>query len=211
MEDGELFLEYIQSEGLAFDDGRIKSASFDQSQGFGLRALSGEATGYAHASELSDAAIERAGKTVSAVREGSGGTLALPRRRAPTARSIPTTTRWPRSNSRRRPRCWARSTPMPAPRTLASGRSGLDLGPVAGGADRARRRQPAGDIRPLVRLNVSIVVERGRPHGDRHLRRRRPRACMTHYLDPATWKAQVDEALRQALVNLARSRRRPAK
>ena len=69
-DDGELFLEYCQSEGLSFDDGRLKSASFDTTQGFGLRSVSGEATGYAHASELSEAAISRAGKTVRAVRAG---------------------------------------------------------------------------------------------------------------------------------------------
>ena len=40
-DDGELFLEYRQSESLAFDDGRLKSAAFDTSQGFGLRAVAG--------------------------------------------------------------------------------------------------------------------------------------------------------------------------
>ena len=34
------------------------------------------------------------------------------------------------------------------------------------------------------------------------LRRRRPRRPIERYLDPAHWQAQVDEALRQALVNL---------
>src|ERR1700716_2301992 len=60
MDDGELFLEYSQSESVALDDGRIKSASFDTTQGFGLRAISGETAGYAHASELSEDAIRRA-------------------------------------------------------------------------------------------------------------------------------------------------------
>lgn len=78
MDDGELFLEWSQSEGLSFDDGRIKSASFDQGQGFGLRGLAGESCGYAHAAELSEAAIERAGQTVRAVRQGYSGTLAAP-------------------------------------------------------------------------------------------------------------------------------------
>ena len=48
-DDGEMFLEYRQSESLVFDDERLKSASFDTSQGFGLRSVSGETTGYAHA------------------------------------------------------------------------------------------------------------------------------------------------------------------
>src|SRR4029077_5274293 len=76
MDDGELFLEYRQSESVALDDGRIKSASFDTTQGFGLRAVAGEAAGYAHATELSEAAIKRAGTTVRAVASGHHGTLA---------------------------------------------------------------------------------------------------------------------------------------
>src|SRR6476660_7299816 len=55
-DDGELFLEYRQTESFAFDDGRLKAATYDTTQGFGLRAVAGEATGYDHASELSEAA-----------------------------------------------------------------------------------------------------------------------------------------------------------
>src|SRR3569623_3305537 len=69
-DDGELFLEHRQSETFAFDDGRLKAATFDTTQGFGLRAVAGEATGYAHASEISEDAIKRAGDTVQAVSLG---------------------------------------------------------------------------------------------------------------------------------------------
>ena len=75
-DDGELFLEYCQSESFSFDDGRLKAATFDTSQGFGLRAVAGEATGYAHASEISEDAIARAGDTVRAVSRGYSGTVA---------------------------------------------------------------------------------------------------------------------------------------
>src|ERR1700693_4542885 len=76
-DDGELFLEYRKSESFSFDDGRLKAASFDTTQGFGLRAVAGEATGYAHANELSEEAIRRAAETVTAVSKGHSGTLAL--------------------------------------------------------------------------------------------------------------------------------------
>src|SRR6188768_2284167 len=69
-DDGELYLEYSQSESFSFDDNRLKAATFDTSQGFGLRAVAGEATGYAHASEISEAAIARAANTVRAVAQG---------------------------------------------------------------------------------------------------------------------------------------------
>src|SRR4051812_45175522 len=79
-DDGELYLEYGQSESLTFDDGRIKNASFDTSQGFGLRAVAGETSGYAHSTTLEESAIKRAADTVRAVRAGHGGTLADPPR-----------------------------------------------------------------------------------------------------------------------------------
>ena len=97
-DDGELFLEYRQSESFVFDDGRLKAASFDTMQGFGLRAVAGEATGYAHATELSEAAIRRAGKTVEAVTHGFSGTEA-PRRPAPTRSSTATSIRSGRPSS----------------------------------------------------------------------------------------------------------------
>src|SRR5215475_6381420 len=73
-DDGELYLEYEQSESLAFDDGKLKSASYDTTQGFGLRSVAGEAVGFAHASALDEAALKRAVATVKAVRGGRSGT-----------------------------------------------------------------------------------------------------------------------------------------
>src|SRR5919199_531019 len=63
-DDGELFLEHRESEAISLDDGRIRSAAFDATRGFGLRAVSGEAAGYAHAGEISEAALARAAETV---------------------------------------------------------------------------------------------------------------------------------------------------
>ena len=74
-DDGELFLEYEQSESLAFDDGKLKSASYDTTQGFGLRSVAGEATGFAHASALDEQALKRAVATVKAVRAGHSGKM----------------------------------------------------------------------------------------------------------------------------------------
>ena len=76
-DDGELFLEMRHAEMLAFDDGRLKTASYDQSSGFGLLAVAGEAHGYAHAGELSEAALQRAADSVSAVTKGYSGNAAL--------------------------------------------------------------------------------------------------------------------------------------
>src|SRR5919106_4821247 len=75
-DDGELFLEYKQSEMLIFDNGRLKQATYDTAQGFGLRAVKDEAVGYAHASDMSEAAIARAADAVRAVKGGHSGRYA---------------------------------------------------------------------------------------------------------------------------------------
>ena len=45
MDDGELFLEVVRQEQLTHEDGRLKVASRETRQGFGLRAVSGERVG----------------------------------------------------------------------------------------------------------------------------------------------------------------------
>ena len=200
-DDGELFLEYCQSEGLSFDDGRLKSASFDTSQGFGLRAVSGEAAGYAHASELSEAAIRRAAATVKAVHAGHGGVMAA----APTGtnRSL-----------------YSDINPLGEAPFEAKVKLLADIDAYARGLDNRVRQvtaslagswqavqilraggEQSADIRPLVRLNVSVVVGQGErmesgSYGTGG------RIAYDRLLDPATWRNGVDEALRQALVNL---------
>jgi TldD protein len=202
MDDGELFLEWSQSEALALDDGRIKSASFDQSQGFGLRALSGEAAGYAHASELSEDAIRRASETVRAVKHGHAGTIAAP----------------PPGTNRQ---LYTDANPLQLVPFEAKTKLLMDIDAYARAKDRRVKQvmaslagewqaieiiradgQAQADIRPLVRLNVSVVVEEnGRMEVGSH--GAGGRVEYAHYLDPAQWQSQVDEALRQALVNLS--------
>src|SRR5436853_6136483 len=75
-DDGELFPECRQSEALVFDNGRLKQATYDTAQGFGLRAVKADAVGYAHASDMSDEALARAAEAVRAVRGGYSGSYA---------------------------------------------------------------------------------------------------------------------------------------
>jgi len=200
-DDGEIFLEYRQSESLTFDDGRLKNAGFDSSQGFGLRAVVGELTGLAHASELSEAAIRRAAETVKSVQAGRGGTLALPP--TGTNRTLYTDDN-PLSGVEFAAKvavlseidAYARSRD-PRVKQVMVGLSG------AWQAVRVMRPDgvEVGDIRPLVRLNVQVTVERdGRMETGSY--GSGGRVTYERFLDPATWKKSVDEALRQALVNL---------
>ncbi len=200
-DDGELYLEYCQSESIAYDDGRVRSASFDTMQGFGMRAVAGEATGYGHSSELSEAAIRRAGAAVRAVRAGHSGTFAEP----PTGTNV---TLYGDENPLgeigfdakvkvlEEIDAYARARDPRVRQVSAS---------IAGEWQAVQIIRPDGyraaDIRPLVRLNVSIVCATGErmesgSHGTGG------RTSYHAHLAPESWRAAVDEALRQALVNL---------
>src|SRR5690349_3591981 len=201
MDDGELFLEYSQSESVALDDGRIKSASFDTTQGFGLRAVAGEAAGYAHASELSEAAIRRAATTVRAVARGHIGSIAEPplgtnRSLYTDLNPLGTVDLVAKTKLLTDIDAYARSRDPRVRQVMAS------LSGVWQAVQIIRRDgRRVADIRPLVRLNVSIVVGEG-DRMETGSAGAGGRIAYDRYLDPRQWKAQVDEALRQALVNL---------
>ena len=200
-DDGELYLEYRQSESFALDDGKLKSASFDTAQGFGLRAVSGEATGYGHASELSEDAIRRAAETVKAVRGGHAGEMdaaprATNRRFYPPDNPLDAVPFADKVALLGEIDSYARAAD-PRVRQVMAALTGSWQAVSIRRADGAR----ADDIRPLLRLNVSVVVEENGVRetgsygsGGRH--------AYAPLLDPAAWRAHVDEALRQGLVLL---------
>jgi TldD protein len=201
-DDGELFLEYCQSESLALEDSRLKSASFDTSQGFGLRALAGEAGVYAHSSILSDSALRQSASTVRAVRQGDSGTAALhlPKpHAAPLYRGLNPLEEivFPAKVALlQQIDAYARSKDSRVVQVMAS-LSGEWQAVHILRAD----GQHLGDIRPLVRLNVSVVVsENGRTESGNT--GSGGRWAYDRLLDASVWQRHVDEALRQALVNL---------
>ncbi|WP_157215786.1 metalloprotease TldD [Flavisphingomonas formosensis] len=199
-DDGELYLQYTASESFGFDDGRLKTADFNTQAGFGLRGVSGETTAFAHANEISEAAIRRAGETMTLLDPAKGDRPAPPRRTntslytgddplglIPFARKVALCQEVDAAARARDPR-------------VAQVTVGL-----SGSWSVVEIVRPDGfvafDVRPLVRLNVSIVVEsNGRREsgffglGGRYLYDR--------LFDPATWNRAIDEALAQALINL---------
>ena len=201
MDDGELFLEYRESESISLDDGRIRAANYDTAMGFGLRAVLGEETGYAHAGELSDAAVKRAAATVGAVRGGRTGIASV----------------GPNGTNAR-----LYSDASPITQDGFAGRAAVlsEIDVYARGRDprvvqvmaslhgewqavqivRADGSRTA-DLRPLVRLNVSVIVERdGKRESGTH--GMGGREGFDRFLAPEIWRAAVDEALRQAVLKL---------
>ncbi|MEO6378879.1 MAG: metalloprotease TldD [Caulobacteraceae bacterium] len=200
-DDGELFLERAESEGLVFDDGRLKSATYDASEGFGLRVVSGETAGFAHSSEISEASLKRAADAAALVKRGRPGVIADGPR--PTNAKL-----------------YGEDSPLAHPAFGAKVILLQEIDAFARARDprvvqvsasiMGERRQIeilrgdgrlVRDVRPLSRVNVSITVEH---HGRRETGSSGAggRASFDTWVAPEHWQAQVDEALRQALVNL---------
>src|SRR4051812_3408843 len=191
-DDGELYLEYSQSESFSFDDGRLKAATFDTSQGFGLRAVAGEATGYAHASDISEDAIARAASTVRAVAHGYSGTAAG----APARSNV---------------KLYTDIDPLQTAGFEKKVKLLEEINAYARGLDSRVRQVSASlsgewqrieilraggehysDIRPLVRLNVSVIVEEnGRQESG--VFGRGGRSGHETYLQPSCWQGATDE------------------
>ena len=200
-DDGELFLEYRQAEALTFDNGRLKQATYDTAQGFGLRAVKAEAVGYAHASDLSEGALARAAEAVRAVNGGHSGTYS----EAP---------------GRTNRKLYGDDNPLGTPAFDTKVKLLESIDAYARGKDARVRQVTASiaaswqvveilradgeiyrDIRPLVRLNVAVVAG----EGDRQETGSYGfggREGFQRFIAPDAWQGAVDEAIRQALVNL---------
>ena len=201
MDDGELYLESTQSESFTFDDGRLKGASFDSSQGFGLRGVSGESTGYAHSTELSEAAIKRAAETIRAVKTGSSGEMSLAPAR--TNKQLYTDQNPlggiafdKKVSLLEEIDAYTRAQDPRIKQVTASILGSWQAVEIIR-ADGHRVR----DIRPLVRLNVGVVMGEGDRQESGH-DGAGGRQSFDFLFDEAHWKTQVHEAVRQASVNL---------
>ncbi len=200
-DDGELFLERRRSEVLVFDDGRVKTASYDASEGFWLRAICGETTGYAHSTEVSEAALKRAVETARLAVDAGGGNLADA----------------PHATNRK---MYTDENPMDGAsfpvkietlRDIDGFTRDLDKRVVQVSATIAASMQEieilradgtlVRDARPMTRVNVSVIVEENgrRESGGSGAG---GRAALTGLIDPAHWQGAAREALRIALVNL---------
>ncbi|GAA3998863.1 metalloprotease TldD [Sphingomonas humi] len=198
-DDGELYLQYRRSEAFGFDDGRLKTADYHVGQGFGLRGVSGEATAFAHANELSAAAINRAAETLQLLTPGGKSTAAPQRTNQaqygaedplgalPFADKVNLCQIIDAAARARDPRVVQVSVGLQASWSV------VEIVRADGFV--------ATDIRPLVRLNVSLVVEQNgrREMGFHGLG---GRYDMNRLFDEGTWNRAIDIALAQALVNL---------
>jgi TldD protein len=70
---GDLYFEFRTTSAVALEDGLVKKASKDVSQGVGVRVLAGEKTGYAYSDDVTVASIEQAARTAGHIASDGGG------------------------------------------------------------------------------------------------------------------------------------------
>jgi TldD protein len=199
-DDGELYLQYRASESFGFDDGRLKTADYSTDAGFGLRGVSGEMTGFAHANDISERAIRKAAQTLALLDPAAHAPAPPPARTnrhlytdanpldlVPFARKVELCAAIDAAARARDPRVVQVSA------SLAGSWSVVEIVRADGFV--------ASDVRPLVRLNVSIIMEEnGRREtgtfgmGGRYL--------YDSLFEEAQWRRAIDEAIKQAEVNL---------
>lgn len=201
-DDGELYLEYVTSEFFGWDDGKLKTCTYDTDMGFGLRSVAGETFGFAHSSEMTEKSIGRAGDTVRAVAQGYSGKMDL-------------------NPHNTNAQLYVDDNPLLSMPFEAKVKLLQDIDAYARAKDPRVKQvsinlaaswkavqilrsggHKSADIRPLVRMNISVYVEDAHGRMEDGYTGWGGRYTYEKLVDERTWKDGVDEAYRQALVNL---------
>ena len=200
-DDGELFLEFCESESFVYDDQRLKSASFDVSKGFGLRAISNESTGYAHSSDIDESSLKKASNTVNFITKNNTGSFnslfnRTNKKLYHEVNPINSSLFTEKIDTLKKIDEYARKQSQNIKQVSAA---------INGEWQVVRIYRPGGilveDIRPLVRLYISVVLEKnGRQENGS--RGSGGRVDYTNFLDKDHWQKQVNEAIKQAEINL---------
>jgi len=198
----DLYFQQSRQENWLLEDGIIKNGGYHLEQGVGVRACSGEKTGFAYSDDLILPALQDAAKAARAIsRQGSNGSVkAWNRTHAPhyysDADPLAILSVEQKLDLLKRADAAARAADPRVTQVSVSLAGGIDTVLVA-----ASDGTFAADIRPLIRMNVSVIVEssgrreQGSAGGGRRLDYR-------YFQDNGMPETYAKEAARQALVNL---------
>ena len=203
VEDADLYLEYRVNEELLLEEGAVKKASRHVSQGAGVRAQSGERTGYAHTDDLTLGSLEEAARQARAIAEraASDAVVAVkPDRRphdlyslavTPVAADLPG-----KVELLRRIDQAARGADPRVRQVIASLSSEEQIILIATASG-----WTVGDVRPLTRLSVTVIAEDG---GRREMGTYGGggRVPFDFFLEEERWKRFAGNAVKQALLKL---------
>ena len=210
VDDADLYFQYTRSEGWSLEEGIVKTGSFSIDQGVGVRAVSGEKTAFAYSDDISEASLLDAAHTVRTISSAAKSarvkavnhTIAPARSLYPGLDPIATLDSTAKVALLEQVEKLARAKDPRVAQVMAGLAGEYDVVLVAR-ADGTL----AADVRPLVRLSVTVIAEQGgrREMGSSGGGGRFGLA----YFDEDVIRQYVDEAVGAALTNLE-SRPAPA-
>lgn len=202
VDSGDLYFQAVRHESWVLEDGLVRTGSHAQEQGVGIRALSGEKTGLAYTDEIILPSLIQASTAARAIaRDGSEGRVQAWSRKEPAALYQPDDPMTvldaaEKVDLLRQVDTYARSLDPRVREVVVSLAATHETVLIA-----ATDGTLAADVRPLVRLNVTVIAERegrreqGSDGGG-------GRFTYTELARREMWQGVADEAVRQALVNL---------
>jgi TldD protein len=162
VDDADLYFQYTRSEGWSLEEGIVKTGSFSIDQGVGVRAVSGEKTAFAYSDDISEASLLDAARTVRSISSTTrSGRAKVAARKVAPGRSlydgidpIGTLDSAAKVKLLEKTEQLARKKDPRVKQVMAGLASEWDVVMVAR-ADGTL----AADVRPLVRLSVTVIAE----------------------------------------------------
>jgi TldD protein len=199
----DLYLEYRMSEELVLEEGAVKKASRHVSQGAGVRAQSGERTGYAHTDDLALSNLEEAVRQARAIADGAGESAVVPVAALSGRHDLYTLAEPPiaadvhaKVDLLRKIDAAARAADPRVKQVIASLGSEDVVVLIAGPSG-----WTTGDVRPLTRLSVTVIAD---DKGKREIGSYGGggRVGFSFYLENERWRHFAAQAVRQAILKL---------
>ncbi len=198
----DLYFQHSRMQSWMLEDGIVKEGHFNIEMGVGVRAISGEKTGFAYSDELHFAALEQAARTASAIaRDQRDGRTRIARLNAPhqlypLLDPIPSLADADKIQLLQQVDAVARAADPRVAEVIVSLAAVQDIILVVGDDGRL-----SADVRPLIRLNVNVIAQ----HQDRREQGSMgggARRDLHYFLEDERAQGFAREAVRQALVNL---------
>lgn len=198
----DLYFQYTRSEGWSLEEGIVKTGSFSISQGVGVRAVAGEKTAFAYSDALSRDALLSSSRAVREIARQGAGKIHVPpyqeRKGVQLYQAIDplsTLTAPQKVALLERLEKMARAKDSHVIQVMAGLGMEYDVVMVAGSDGRL-----AADVRPLVRLSLSVIVERQGRRETGHAGGG-GRSGLDYFSDELL-QSYVDSAVHEAMVNL---------
>ena len=204
----DLYFQASQHETWVLEDGIVKEGSYNIERGVGVRAISGEKTGFAYSDDITPEALQKAADAAKGIADsGTGATVKAFSRQSPiqiyqSVEPLGSLTQEQKIDLLHQVEAHARQVDTRVTQVIAS-LSGVYETVLVSASDGTY----GTDIRPLVRLNCSVLVEE---NGKRE-RASAGGGARTDYSyffevaagdNKARYLAYAEESVRQALVNL---------